>query len=247
MPGTDCCERRQAARTGSGKSAPAPWARPRPGFGQSFRDRFKNADHDTHRVACCVRASIFAEFGATGKQNPFRCRRNVVDCARGRGCVQIVIASRSALSCLRNSSLWAGGRLTGKTLPTRAPLRCPDEHHPMTPAAFRRLALSLPRAIESSHMDHPDFRVGGKIFATLGPMKAGGWSSSLPLSKPPSSSPTPTSLKPFPTPGAPQAQTKVHLKPATKAVVTPAVVAAYENLTQGVKRTSRTRSHFAQT
>jgi hypothetical protein len=33
---------------------------------------------------------------------------------------------------------------------------------------FRRLALSFPEASESSHMGHPDFRVGGKIFATLG-------------------------------------------------------------------------------
>ena len=33
---------------------------------------------------------------------------------------------------------------------------------------FRRLALALPGAEERSHMAHPDFRVGGKIFATLG-------------------------------------------------------------------------------
>jgi hypothetical protein len=38
----------------------------------------------------------------------------------------------------------------------------------MTPADFRRLALDLPEATESSHMAHPDFRVRGKIFATLG-------------------------------------------------------------------------------
>jgi hypothetical protein len=38
----------------------------------------------------------------------------------------------------------------------------------MTPADFRRIALSLPEAAENSHMHHPDFRVGGKIFATLG-------------------------------------------------------------------------------
>jgi hypothetical protein len=38
----------------------------------------------------------------------------------------------------------------------------------MTAKDFRRMALSFPEAIESSHMDHPDFRVGGKIFATLG-------------------------------------------------------------------------------
>ena len=38
----------------------------------------------------------------------------------------------------------------------------------MTVDDFRRLALSLPEAAESAHMDHPDFRVRGKIFATLG-------------------------------------------------------------------------------
>jgi hypothetical protein len=38
----------------------------------------------------------------------------------------------------------------------------------MTPNEFRELALSFPEAIESAHMHHPDFRVGGKIFATLG-------------------------------------------------------------------------------
>lgn len=37
----------------------------------------------------------------------------------------------------------------------------------MTPDDFRTLALSLPEAIESAHMGHPDFRVRGKIFATL--------------------------------------------------------------------------------
>jgi hypothetical protein len=38
----------------------------------------------------------------------------------------------------------------------------------MTAAQFRSIALSMPQASESAHMDHPDFRVGGKIFATLG-------------------------------------------------------------------------------
>jgi hypothetical protein len=38
----------------------------------------------------------------------------------------------------------------------------------MTAQDFRRLALELPETAESSHMAHPDFRVGGKIFATLG-------------------------------------------------------------------------------
>jgi hypothetical protein len=38
----------------------------------------------------------------------------------------------------------------------------------MTATEFRRIALSMPEAMESAHMAHPDFRVGGKIFATLG-------------------------------------------------------------------------------
>jgi len=38
----------------------------------------------------------------------------------------------------------------------------------MTSNEFRRIALSMPEASESAHMDHPDFRVDGKIFATLG-------------------------------------------------------------------------------
>jgi len=38
---------------------------------------------------------------------------------------------------------------------------------------FRRIALSLPRAKESSHMGSPDFRLGGRIFATLASQNKG--------------------------------------------------------------------------
>jgi hypothetical protein len=38
----------------------------------------------------------------------------------------------------------------------------------MTADAFRKIALNFPEALESAHMNHPDFRVGGRIFATLG-------------------------------------------------------------------------------
>jgi hypothetical protein len=37
----------------------------------------------------------------------------------------------------------------------------------MTANDFRRIVLGMDGAIESSHMDHPDFRVGNRIFATL--------------------------------------------------------------------------------
>jgi hypothetical protein len=38
---------------------------------------------------------------------------------------------------------------------------------------FRRIALSLKGAEESSHMGAPDFRVGGRIFATLASQSQG--------------------------------------------------------------------------
>jgi hypothetical protein len=37
----------------------------------------------------------------------------------------------------------------------------------MTANHFRRLALAMTDVVEGAHMGHPDFRVGGKIFATL--------------------------------------------------------------------------------
>lgn len=37
----------------------------------------------------------------------------------------------------------------------------------MTADDFRGLALDLEGAVESAHMGHPDFRVNGRIFATL--------------------------------------------------------------------------------
>ena len=43
----------------------------------------------------------------------------------------------------------------------------------MNIADFRRVALSLPGAEESSHMGQPDFRVDGRIFATLASAKHG--------------------------------------------------------------------------
>src|SRR5215470_589277 len=38
----------------------------------------------------------------------------------------------------------------------------------MTARDFREIALNFPETVESAHMSHPDFRVDGRIFATLG-------------------------------------------------------------------------------
>jgi hypothetical protein len=43
----------------------------------------------------------------------------------------------------------------------------------MNAADFRRIALSLEGAEEGSHMGSPDFRVGGRIFATLASERQG--------------------------------------------------------------------------
>jgi hypothetical protein len=38
----------------------------------------------------------------------------------------------------------------------------------MTAEGFRAAALKVPGVVEATHMNHPDFRVNGKIFASLG-------------------------------------------------------------------------------
>jgi hypothetical protein len=52
-------------------------------------------------------------------------------------------------------------------------MRSWGEDNAMTAADFRRIALSLDGVEEGSHMGAADFRVGGKIFATLAMEKLG--------------------------------------------------------------------------
>jgi hypothetical protein len=53
----------------------------------------------------------------------------------------------------------------------------------MTADEFRGLALELPESVEAEHMAHPDFRVKGKIFATLGGGEAWGMVKLSPTSR----------------------------------------------------------------
>jgi hypothetical protein len=51
----------------------------------------------------------------------------------------------------------------------------------MTSNQFRRIALGMAGAVESSHMNHPDFRAAnGKIFATLNETETRGMASLTP-------------------------------------------------------------------
>src|SRR6476620_6771944 len=99
----------------------------------------------------------------------------------------------------------------------------------MTPAQFRRLALVLPEAIESSHMNHPDFRVGGKIFATLGPQEAWGMVKLTPHQQAEFIRKYPKAFEPVSGAWGQRGATKVLLKTATKTAVAPALVAAWRN------------------
>ena len=68
------------------------------------------------------------------------------------------------------SLYWAGAQRLKKATPAK---KKPAKKHGMTPADFRRIALSMAGAEEGSHMGAADFRVGGRIFATLGSQDQG--------------------------------------------------------------------------
>jgi hypothetical protein len=94
---------------------------------------------------------------------------------------------------------------------------------------FRRLALSLPEASERAHMGHPDFRVGGKIFATLGPDEAWGMVKLTPAQQKRLLREDPKIFSSAKGAWGRQGCTIVCLKAATKAKLSPALVAAWRN------------------
>jgi hypothetical protein len=51
---------------------------------------------------------------------------------------------------------------------------CENDRAIMTADAFRRIAVGMKDVLEGAHMGHPDFRVNGKIFATIHPDQAYG-------------------------------------------------------------------------
>jgi hypothetical protein len=100
----------------------------------------------------------------------------------------------------------------------------------MTADQFRRLALSLPEVSERAHMGHPDFRVGGKIFATLGPDEAWGMVKLTPPQQERLLREEPKIFSPAKGAWGRQGCTIVCFKAATKAKLSPALVAAWRNL-----------------
>jgi hypothetical protein len=99
----------------------------------------------------------------------------------------------------------------------------------MTADEFRELALSLPEATEKEHMGHPDFRVKGKIFATLGPGESWGMVKLTPKEQKTFVRAEPDIFAPIEGAWGARGCTKVNLEEATAKTVRPALVAAWRN------------------
>src|SRR5436190_20282603 len=101
----------------------------------------------------------------------------------------------------------------------------------MTSAEFRRIALSMPDAIESSHMNHPDFRAGGRIFATLNEDETRGMVSLTPEQQAEFVHDEPKMFEPVPGGWGRRGATSVMLRSAKAPAVRAAMETAWRNVT----------------
>jgi hypothetical protein len=100
----------------------------------------------------------------------------------------------------------------------------------MTVEEFRAIALAQPEAIESSHMNHPDFRVRGKIFATIPSVeKNEGMVKLTPDQQKEFAREYPKIFSPIPGGWGVRGATLVTLAPATKEIVNRAMHYAWRN------------------
>ena len=101
----------------------------------------------------------------------------------------------------------------------------------MTIDEFRALALSLPDATKGAHMGHPDFRVQGRIFATLGyPDDAWGMVKLKPDQQAVVVEAEPTVFRPVKGGWGRKGATNVCLEPASSASVRDALEMAWRNV-----------------
>ena len=107
----------------------------------------------------------------------------------------------------------------------------------MTANEFRGLALALPDVVEASHMGHPDFRVRGKIFATLGPGEAWGMVKLSAEQQAESVRTAPDVFQPIPGGWGERGATRVTLESAAERPVREALLLAWRNTAP--KRLSR--------
>lgn len=110
---------------------------------------------------------------------------------------------------------------------------------------FRRLALQLPGAIESSHMNHPDFRLNDRIFATLSAQEKGYGVLKLTIEQQQAFiAEMPTAFRPVQGGWGRMGMTFIDLK-ADKATIEGALTTAYNNVKakQAGKKTKRSATN----
>ena len=100
----------------------------------------------------------------------------------------------------------------------------------MTADGFRRLALSLPETSEAAHMGHPDFRLRGKIFATLWPDDEWGMVKLTPEQQGVCVRAEPEVFQPVKGAWGRRGATRVCLRKASAATVRRALVEAWRNI-----------------
>jgi hypothetical protein len=103
----------------------------------------------------------------------------------------------------------------------------------MSPDDFRRIALGMAGAIEASHMDHPDFRANGKIFATIAPDHRRGMVSLTPEQQEEFLRAYPAIFEPAAGAWGRQGSTMVRLAAADEEVVGEAMTLAWQRVTAG--------------
>ncbi|MGH9734271.1 MAG: MmcQ/YjbR family DNA-binding protein [Candidatus Acidiferrales bacterium] len=100
---------------------------------------------------------------------------------------------------------------------------------PVTPKEFRQIVLGLAEIEAKQHMGHPDFRVAGKIFATLGyPDKSSGMVKLTPLEQRMFMDAAPNAFCPCAGAWGRQGATSVKLSAVNKTTLRRAINSAWE-------------------
>jgi hypothetical protein len=103
----------------------------------------------------------------------------------------------------------------------------------MTVGEFRNAAVNVPGASESAHMNHPDFRVNGRIFASLGyPDDGWGMVKLTPVQQRAFMKEAPKMFAPCAGAWGKAGATSVHLASAKKRILNKALRAAAQNITK---------------
>lgn len=101
----------------------------------------------------------------------------------------------------------------------------------MSSSRFRSIALGLPDAVEGSHQGHADFRVGKRIFATLGyPDEAWGMVKLTPEQQSVLVESEPEIFRPVPGGWGKQGNTNVRLAKADPTTLRSALTMAWQNI-----------------